>query len=76
MEEKKSKVVIEPNYFDELFYSSIESSCDLKVPETPPKWLDENLYLEGKKFFWDNVILVFMVYCQNLIVGLSVPNLW
>jgi hypothetical protein len=76
MEQNKSEVVIKPNYFDSLFYSSIDSSCDLKVAENPPKWLDKDLYLEGKKFFWDHVLIVFLVYCQNLIVGLSVPNLW
>jgi hypothetical protein len=66
----------EENYFDNLFESSVNTSCDLTVPDDPPKWLDKDLYLEGRKFFWKNFFLIFLAYCQNLITGLSIPNLW
>jgi len=66
----------EENCFDNLFESSVNTSCDLTVPEDPPKWLDKNLYLEGRTFFWKNFFFIFLAYCQNLITGLSIPNLW
>jgi hypothetical protein len=39
------------------------------------EWLDKELYLEGVKYFWDNVFMLFLFLCESLIGGLSNPNL-
>lgn len=72
----ENRNVVNESCFDDVFRASINSLCDFTAPQNPPKWLDKKLYMEGRKFFWDHVLIVFLVYCQNLIVGLSVPNLW
>jgi len=64
------------DYFNEVFEAGYDTHCELKVPDRPPKFLDKKLFLEGQKFFWDHVLVYFFVLCQNLTLGLSVPNLW
>ena len=54
----------------------MHEQCDLKVPSEPPEWLDKDKYLRGRKFFMENALSVFMSNFRNLVIGLSVPNLW
>ena len=54
----------------------MHEQCDLKVPSEPPEWLDKDKYLRGRKFFMENALSVYMSNFRNLVIGLSVPNLW
>ena len=74
VDENKNVLTIEKS-FDAFFNSSIDGVCELSSPPSPPKWLNKKLYLEGVNFFWDHVLAIFLVLCQNLVVGLSIPNL-
>ena len=54
----------------------IDVPCELKVPAEPPPWLDKEKYERGREFFRQNPLSVFMSNFRNLVVGLSVQNLW
>ena len=54
----------------------IDIPCDLRVPKSPPEWLDKDKYERGRQFFRQNPLSVLMSNFRNLIIGLSVSNLW
>ena len=54
----------------------INVPCDLKVPDNPPEWLDKEKFHRGRKFFRENALSVLMSNFRNLVIGLSIPNLW
>lgn len=53
----------------------IEIPCELKVPKSPPIWLDKEKYERGRDFFKQNPFSVLVSNYCNLVVGLSVSNL-
>jgi hypothetical protein len=60
----------------EKLVQKIEDPCDLKVPLKPPSWLDKNLFYTGQEFFRGYYFSLFFSSIQNLLVGISIPNLW
>ena len=54
----------------------IHVPCVLKVPSNPPKWLDKDKFIRGRRFFMENTLSVISSNLHNLIIGMSVPNLW
>ena len=50
--------------------------CQLKVPTEPPKWLDRDKYMRGRRFFENNTLSVLVSNYRNLVMGLSMSNLW
>ena len=50
--------------------------CQLKVPSQPPEWLDKDKYYRGRIFFNDNTLSVMVSNFRNLVMGLSISNLW
>ena len=62
-------------YINELA-EGIDEPCDLCVPEQPPPWLDKAKFERGRIFFKENTISVLISNFRNLVVGLSVANLW
>jgi hypothetical protein len=61
--------------FGDYFESNVNCPCVLRAPDGPPKWLNKKLYLEGLRFFRENIFFVYAAYCLNLVTGLCVPNL-
>ena len=60
---------------DELA-EGIDIPCELKVPNDPPKWLDKEKFKRGREFFEKNQLSVFVSNYRNLVLGLSISNLW
>ena len=55
----------------------IEVDCDLgSTPKTRPAWLDEAKFERGQRFYRDNAIGILASNFRNLVIGLSIPNLW
>ena len=54
----------------------MEIPCGLKVPSQPPEWLDKDKYYRGRAFFENNTLSVFVSNYRNLVMGLSISNLW
>ena len=54
----------------------MEVPCKLKVPSQPPKWLDKDKYNRGRAFFEKNTLSVHVSCYSNLVMGLSISNLW
>ena len=73
--DKNGNVSTKEKKFGAFFYSSLESFSDLSAPSQPPEWLNKDLYREGIQFFWDHVLMIFLVLGQSITTGLSVPNL-
>jgi hypothetical protein len=76
-EEVKSKLIkgqIGPDL--EALMTKIDKPCDLKAPSVPPKWIDEKLFQDGSRFFWEYYFSVTLSSLQNLLIGFSIPNLW
>ena len=71
----RNQIVSSKKKFHTFFHSGLQSLSTLTAPLQPPKWLDKELYQEGIQFFWDHVLIIFMVLAQNITTGLSVPNL-
>lgn len=62
-------------YIDQLA-EGIDVPCNLSVPAKPPDWLDKDKYNRGRQFFIDFPMSVLMSNFRNLVIGLSIPNLW
>ena len=58
------------------FMEGMHIPCDLQVPEKPPDWLDKEKYMLGRKVYFDYRMGVMISNYRNLIIGLSMPNLW
>ena len=58
------------------FMEGMHILCDLQVPEKPPDWLDKDKYMLGRKVYFDYRMGVMISNYRNLIIGLSMPNLW
>ena len=54
----------------------IDIPCELRIPSAPPPWLDEARFHRGQEFFRLNPVSVLASNYRNLVIGLSVPNLW
>lgn len=66
----------EPSAELEDFMQGMDEECDLKVPEKPPDWLDKDKYMLGRQVYFDYRAGVMISNFRNLIIGLSMPNLW
>lgn len=55
--------------------NTFNEPCELEVPNCPPEWLDKQLFLEGRDFFWKNYFTVVFSSVLNLLIGISLPNL-
>ena len=62
-------------YLNELS-DGIHVPCDLKIPSNPPEWLDKDKFYRGRRFFVENPLSVMLSNFRNLVIGLSIPNLW
>ena len=60
---------------DELA-EGIDIPCKLKVPSNPPIWLDKEKFKRGREFFEKNPLSVLVSNYRNLVLGLSISNLW
>ena len=63
------------NYLDTLA-EGIDVPCDLQMPKEPPEWLDKQKFERGRECFKQYPFSVLMSNFRNLVIGLSVPNLW
>ena len=54
----------------------MEIPCELKVPSQPPEWLDKDKYNRGRAFFENNTLSILVSNYRNLVMGLSISNLW
>ncbi len=60
----------------EKLMAKVGEPCDLRCPQDPPRWLDKDLFHSGIDFFWNNFFTVVFSSIMNLLVGISIPNLW
>ena len=54
----------------------INDPCVLITPNQPPSWLNRELFQLGVKFYEEWHFSVALSSIANLLLGLSVPNLW
>ena len=54
----------------------INQPCDLMAPKQPPTWLDKQKFQNGVKFYEEWYFSVALSSIMNLLLGLSIPNLW
>ena len=55
----------------------IDVDCDLgSTPKSKPPWLDEALFERGQAFYKANAVGILASNFRNLVIGLSIPNLW
>ena len=70
----KNNQVVSPNFLKLI--EKINDPCDLITPNQPPSWLDRELFQLGVRFYEEWHFSVALSSIANLMLGLSVPNLW
>ena len=75
---KMEKILRKENYSSDFaeMLKTIYEPCQFKSPSEPPKWLDKELYKEGLSFINNYYFAVTIALVPNLVIGLSIPNLW
>ena len=70
----KNNQVVSPNFLKLI--EKINDPCDLITPNQPPSWLNRKLFQLGVRFYEEWYFSVALSSLANLLLGLSVPNLW
>ena len=70
----KNNQVVSPNFLKLI--EKINDPCELITPNQPPSWLNRKLFQLGVKFYEEWYFSVALSSLANLLLGLSVPNLW
>jgi len=55
-------------------WEGVYEECQFRFPETPPDWLNEELYDNGIRFIRGNLIGVIMSNGEALVSGLCIPS--
>ena len=70
----KNNQNVSPNFLK--LFEKINDPCDLITPNQPPPWLNRELFQLGVRFYEEWYFSVALSSLANLLLGLSVPNLW